>query len=75
MWAAAWNSTCGARDDDIGDAVVVADVREHELGRLVEVGGRVVQVGLVVVEEDEPLRSQGGDLAGDLRADQAAGPV
>ena len=57
-----------------GDAVAVADVGEVELGRALELTVHVVQVGLVVVEQDQAGGAQLGDLLGDLGADRAAGP-
>ena len=56
--------------------VAITDVGEHELevdrvgGRL---GGDLVEVGLVVVEEDEQGRLVRGDLGGDLGPDRSTG--
>ena len=50
------------------------DVDEQRAVRGGERGGDVVQVGLVVVEQQQSRRIELGDLPGDLRADRAAGP-
>ena len=52
----------------------VADVGQHLDDDVVaKFAGDVVEVGLVVVEQDQPLGIAGEHLAGDLGADRTAG--
>ena len=65
----------GTRWNDVEHDVAVADVGEHLHRSARRAPQRVVEVGLVVVEEHEQRGLERGDLAGDLAADRAAAPV
>ena len=75
LWAAAWKTTSGRyrlkTSTTAERSVMSTSACSHWHGN----GGRgVVQVGLVVVQEDQEVRVELGHLAADLRSDGSAGP-
>ena len=57
-------------EERLEDRTAVGHVHQQLLGRSRQRHGDVVEMGLVVVEQEDLRRTEAGDLAGDLGSDR-----
>ena len=75
LWAAAWSTTSGRYRSKTSKSASRSLMSTRACWQGPSSDGRgVVEVGLVVVEEDEQGGIEPGDLAADLRTDGTSGP-
>ena len=73
LWAAAWNTISGRKCSKVSKTASRSKMSTSACSDGPgDGGGRVVQVGLVVVEENQLRRPEAGHLPADFRADGAA---